>query len=661
LYEVVGYHLELGKIRDGGEVALPFLSDTVHEHAVGALIATKIDSPRRCRSKSAPTGQNMKSKETALTEPKILVVEDEDLLGEMVRESFESRGVEHISRFVDSVSEALRLVEKAPFDLVVCNHGGPGRIDGLDFLRRAGKLETPIQVVLGADGHLEEDMIDALKLGCTNFFLKSYSKERISELLFSTLQRQQGFRGRVVGMRLEDVIQIFCYRKESTLVWVFDNSHTGAIYVNDGAIVHAQCGELTGVEAFYEIVGWKYGEFLSQVALQVPPRTVFMDWQSLLMEGMRQKDEIRHALGPVPFEPDPNVVPMAEEPAVSAEAVKRIMIVDDSRFIRKIVQEILESDTHLTVAGYATNGQEALERIDELKPDLILLDWDMPVMKGSTALMHIMIRSPCPVVILSGFVGGVGANPFDLLCLGAVDFLRKPHNNWRRDGRADDLVKRVKDACSIKFDRIRRVRIPSLLGEIPKKQETGASAKFLTVFGSSTGGASDLIRIIPSLPEDLPSTLVVLHDMQVQAVGAFVDYLDRRSRMKIRPVESGMPIEQGVCYVHPAVEPLELVREGDVPALKLLSDRPGSSVLDHFLVSSSKIMGRNMVAVLLSGAPDRGVDGLKATKQAEGLTVVQDPASSIDPRMAERALKEGIVDYKLPADTLAETFEKLIS
>ena len=158
------------------------------------------------------------------------------------------------------------------------------------------------------------------------------------------------------------------------------------------------------------------------------------------MEGIRQRDEIRHALEPFPQlagEPVklehpgngkalPAVHAQAQAVSAQAESAKRIMIVDDSRFIRKIVQELLQSDPGLLVAGYATNGQEALEKIDELRPDLILLDWDMPVMKGSTALMHIMIRSPCPVVILSGFVGGVGANPFDLLCLGGVDFLRKP-------------------------------------------------------------------------------------------------------------------------------------------------------------------------------------------------------------------------------------------
>jgi two-component system chemotaxis response regulator CheB len=477
-----------------------------------------------------------------------------------------------------------------------------------------------------------------------------------------------------VATRLEDVIQMFCYRKESTLLRVFSEGSRGSIYVHDGGIVHAECGSITGVEAFYEMLGWETGEFLSQVVFALPAQTLFMDWQSLLMEGIRQRDEIRHALDPSPQtagepiklqdagngKPLPMVPIQAQVASVPADSVKRIMIVDDSRFIRKIVFELLQSDPGLLVAGYATNGQEALEKIDELKPDLILLDWDMPVMKGSTALMHIMIRSPCPVVILSGFVGGVGANPFDLLCLGGVDFLRKPQNNWRIDGRAEDLVNRIKEACGIKFHRIRRVKVPPPVKQSPGSSEEHVPSKFLSVFASSTGGCTDLIRIIPFLPKELPTSIVAIHDMQQEAIGAFVDYLDRRSKLEVRSVESGAALLDGVCYLHPATVPLELIEEDGRFILRFASDVPRTDTLDHFLVSASKIMGKNLVAVLLSGGPGRGMSGLKVVKQARGKTIVQDPASSVDPRMAEAALLGGIADRTCPADSLAATFEKLI-
>jgi len=603
-----------------------------------------------------------------LSEKKILIVEAEQIIGEYVADYFATADSECRVIPAYSVTEALRILGTNDLDLVFVDHQGAAGIDGLKLLQGIRKMDKAVRVVLGAEDHLEQDRIPALANGGSSFLVKPFSHEKLAELLFNMLQPQQGFTGRVVKLRLEDVIQMCCYRKDSTLLTVFNSQNEGRIYIHDGGIVHAECDSIEGVEAFYEIIGWDGGEFLSQIVLQVPAQTVFIDWQSLLMEGMRQKDEIRHALAPPPSDGGSQAGGRAfvsrglpePVPGTGQEGVKQIMVVDDSRFIRKIVQEIVESDSSLHVAGYATNGQEALARIDELKPDLILLDWDMPVMKGSSTLMHIMIRSPCPVVILSGFVGGVGANPFDLLCLGGVDFLRKPQNNWRMDGRADDLVRRVKEACRIKFERIRRVRIPPQIKQTKAVDATFSAPKFLAAMVSSTGGCADLIRFLPLLPENISATMVVLHDMQTEAIGAFVDYLDRRSQLKIQTLEPGTPLASGICYIHPAADPIELRQEGEIISAKTLSGHPALPAPDHFLVSASEAMGRNVLAGLLSGGEDWGTEGLMAVKKAQGITLVQDPLNSADPRMAARALRAGIVDFKCSADNLAETIKNLI-
>lgn len=594
-----------------------------------------------------------------MSERRILILEQDGRIGRSVKMRLELKGSALSFFGAESVEQALETVSTQSINLVVVAHNPSSGTDGLELLKALRETGVTAHTIILAESGDESSRAEALAYGCSAFLVPPYDDESLTELIHNTLTHQQGFRGRVLGMRLEDVIQMFCYRKDSTLLLVKNGEDQGGIYVNEGGIVHAQTGDLEGVEAFYEIVGWEGGEFLSQVTLDVPKQTVYMDWQSLLMEGMRQKDEIRHALGPYPQE---LITGTGHGPQGLREKSKRIMVVDDSRFIRKIVQEILESDESLTVAGYATNGQEALSKIDELKPDLILLDWDMPVMKGSTTLMHIMIRSPCPVVVLSGFVGGVGANPFDLLCLGAVDFLRKPQNNWRTDGRADDLVHRVREACGIHFERIRRVRIPSLLPDEDRGRIGATASSFMAVLASSIGGCSDLIRIIPALSPDFSSSIVALHDMQEQAIGAFVDYLNRRSRTPVKQVESGERLIEGVCYIHPATVPLEAHRENGHVILKVIADMPETNVMDHFLVSASKVMGPSILAMLLSGGPqNRGSDGLRAVKQAEGITVVQDPGSSIDPRMAQRAVETGVVDYSWPADRVAGSLEKIIN
>ncbi len=609
-----------------------------------------------------------------MAKKRVVIVENERVLGRFLKDRLELGGTDYAVLRTGTVEETIEIVRHSPVDLVVAEHSGPRGIDGMALLRTLRELDTPVQVILAASPDQEQDRVQALTLGCICFLVKPPTAlEQIYELVQKSLQRQQGFSGRLVGIKLEDVVEMFCFRRETTLVSVTNGQTRGTIYVGDGGILHAVCDDLIGVEAFYEIVGWEHGDFVSQTTLSVPERTVFFDWQGLLMEGVRQKDEIRHALSPeesaaaaggqiqhaATTPAGPEVYDWHGLPD-QAFTAKRIMIVDDSRLIRKIVHEILQSEPGMNVAGYAVNGQEALAKLDSLKPDLVLLDWDMPVMKGSTTLMHMMIRSPCPVVILSGFVGGVGANPFDLLCLGAVDFLRKPQSKWRTDGRADDMVARIKEACGIKFERIRRVKVPSLVVRENSTNSDGEPANFLSVLVSGTGGCADLIRIIPSLKPGSKSGLVVLHDMQQEAIGAFVDYLDRRSHVPVKLVESGVEVKSGVCYVHPATIPCELVRIEDRPHLHVPSGPADVRGPSRFLESAAQVMGRRLLVALLSGSADMGTDGLRAVKQAEGTTVVEDPGALVDPRLVEAAVQEGLADHRATADGMAEILVKLV-
>jgi two-component system, chemotaxis family, protein-glutamate methylesterase/glutaminase len=590
-----------------------------------------------------------------LTEKSILVIESTRSFSDALGDFFSEMNADFKIYQATSIADGIDLLDKNSIQLILSEHAGPGKFNGLELLRIIHKMDVAVQVILHAVAELEKDRRVALGLGCTNFLLSPYSVNRVCRLIFNMLQPSQGFSGRLVAMRLEDVIQMFCYRKDSTMLLIFSGGIWGTIYVHNGGIVHAECEDLSGVEAFYEILGWEKGEFLSQIVLEIPKQTLFMDWQSLLMEGMRQKDEIRHALEPVdglqqltPY--DTNEL---------STVIKRIMVVDDSRFIRKIVFEILQSDPCIDVVGYATNGQEALEKIDELKPDLILLDWDMPVMKGSTTLMHIMIRSPCPVVILSGFAGGLGANPFDLLCLGGVDFLRKPQNNWRIDGRADDLVARIKEACKINFDKIRRIKIPQPINKSEIKRPEMPADSFI-IFVTSTGGSADLIRIIPNIDPDWPTGILVLHDMQTEAIGAFTDYLDRRSHINVKSLQMKTPMLRNHVYIHPSSIPIEIVRESEhclvSPAPHIAS---GESV-NYFLTGAAHVLGSDAIAVTFSGEPEKCIPGLRFIKDLGGSVLAQDQSTSISPRLTEEVIREGLVDITIQPDNLVKILSRIV-
>jgi two-component system, chemotaxis family, protein-glutamate methylesterase/glutaminase len=602
----------------------------------------------------------------------ILLVDDRENLAAPLQEFLEQRGLQYAVIKASSHAEALHIIRGTQVDLMVGPHLGEGEGDGLALLNEIKALDKPTRTVLITEPIFEKDRSAVLSAGCESLVVKPYSVEQLCSLIADSLRPAQGFRGRVIGMKLEDLIQMFCYRRDSTLLTVFTPTDRGTLYIHDGEIIHAECDSLTGLDAVCEILRWENGEFLSQLILTIPERTVYVDWQSALMEGIRERDEIRHALGPataVPVSYEALTDSSASVPAdldgvSSAEdtrPVKRIMIVDDSRFIRKIVHEIVQADPHLSVVGYANNGQEALEKIDELKPDLILLDWDMPVMKGSTTLMHIMIRSPCPVIILSGFVGGVGANPFDLLCLGAVDFCRKPQNNWRTDGRADDLVRRIKQACDIRFDKIRRIKTPRIIE--PPKLEVGERphAGRLGVIVSSTGGGADLIRIVPSLPPDIPCAVLCVHDMQKEAIGSFVDYLDNRSVISVRQAESHVVLEQGVCYLHTSATSLELNEQTGRIFLRIPVEGSYEKTLDRLLKSAARVLKDDLVTAVLSGNDDDGISGMMAVREAGGATMVQDPDAGSFPKLAELAVRAGVVDHICPAEKVAETFGRLVT
>ena len=226
------------------------------------------------------------------------MIEPQKILGKSIEEYFLSRGPEYTVLSAESVPEALEVMEQSPVDLVISDHRGPGEIDGLELLEGTRGTEMAVRVILCAEPGLEFDSNEALASGCDTFLVKPIPVHKLCELVFNMLQPERGFSGRLVGMKLEDVVEMLCFRKDSSVLSVTSGTNNGIIYVHEGAITHAQCDSLSGVEAVYEILGWEEGEFYSQVVLDVPPQTVFTDWQSLLMEGIRQKDEIKHALGP---------------------------------------------------------------------------------------------------------------------------------------------------------------------------------------------------------------------------------------------------------------------------------------------------------------------------------------------------------------------------
>jgi two-component system chemotaxis response regulator CheB len=225
-----------------------------------------------------------------------------------------------------------------------------------------------------------------------------------------TTKKQSGFAGTLKNLQLIDIIQLCCLSVSTMAIKVTKEESEGTIFIQNGEVVHACQGETAGIDAFYTIMGWERGNFETFDADVTPKRTIREHYHFLLMEASRQIDETTQR--------------RTEEAASVAQKKLRVLIVDDSPIMTKILTSVYTAQGDIEIAGTAGNGEQAIEMIDTTRPDLITLDVNMPVMDGNTTLKHIMIKKPCPVIVMSNLGDTSLENVLNFLDLGAVDFMR---------------------------------------------------------------------------------------------------------------------------------------------------------------------------------------------------------------------------------------------
>ena len=232
-----------------------------------------------------------------------------------------------------------------------------------------------------------------------------------------------------------------------------------------------------------------------------------------------------------------------------SEAQVRVLIVDDSPWMCRILEELLSADEEIKVVGVAHDGREALRKIDELKPTLITLDVNMPGMDGGTALRHIMIRNPCPIVIISSLGSKPSTKILDFLRLGAVDFVLKPKKGEEMVHQQRKLIERIKQAATAKTGNFRRVKPPDIHLEAKGSPEVQNPCEGLVVMASGGGGYAELIRIFPLLPKDLNVSYLVLQDTSPELLVPLSEHLDLISRIDVQPLQNRAPLSGSRCYI----------------------------------------------------------------------------------------------------------------
>ncbi len=544
--------------------------------------------------------------------------------------------------------EALKILAREDVFLVVSDIKMP-EITGLHLLSEVRTHYPHIEVILMTAYATPEIRDDALQSGCLHFLEKPFEPEELRQLILNQItEKGEGFAGTLKNIQLSDLIQMCCLSSINMAIRVHKGSDQGTIYIQDGEITHAVCEQSHGENAFYEILAWESGGFETLGEISIQEVTIEKNWQFLLMEAARIADE--HAI-----ETDEQDIEIGEQ-EILTEAIQplheldelRVLIVDDSAMMCRILKDILNADKDIVVVGTAKNGEEALEKIDELKPDLITLDVNMPVMDGSTALKHIMIKSPCPVVIISSLAGGAQENVLDFLRLGAVEFISKPAKNENMEAQQQQLIETVKLAAKARISNFKMARAPNIVHKEGANEAIEGPCELLVVCNSGAGGYAELIKVIPLLPRELNACLVVLQDMPHEFISPLSDYLNKRSNLMIQPLQGDVQLCGGRCYIGINEFHLNMNSEENGYSLSLGEAEPGqdrgSKGFDHFLQSIAETFSGRILVVLLSGAVVGELDGLRKIKEKNGRIIVQQLHSCMVPYPLEKAIDAQLVE-----------------
>ncbi|HDQ46322.1 MAG TPA: chemotaxis response regulator protein-glutamate methylesterase [bacterium] len=351
----------------------------------------------------------------------------------------------------------------------------------------------------------------------------------------------------------------------------------------------------------------------------------------------------------------------------------RVLIVDDSILVRRILGRIIEESPEFELAGEAPDGRSALDLIPKTNPDVITLDLEMPEMDGLTALEHIMTESPTPVIVLSAYSKAGADHTIAALELGAVDFIPKPHPVYSRplEDVKDELFSKLRTAAQA---RVRRID-PESIGTGKKKPEipvnrksvihgnTKRAAEKVISIGVSTGGPKALRAMIPMFPSDLNASILIVQHMPAGFTRALADRLNDISRIEVREAENNDRLLAGRVYIargdyHLIVEingrsHLTQLTYGE----KKLSFRPS---IDVMMKSTATHFHENNIGVIMTGMCSDGVEGVRSIKKNGGYVIAQDQKTSTVFGMNKLAIQAGVVNRIVPLDRIVPAVLDLI-
>jgi two-component system, chemotaxis family, protein-glutamate methylesterase/glutaminase len=342
----------------------------------------------------------------------------------------------------------------------------------------------------------------------------------------------------------------------------------------------------------------------------------------------------------------------------------RVLVVDDSALMRKLIPQMLEGEPSIEVVGTAMDGSLGLKKIEELQPDVVTLDLEMPGMNGIDTLKEIMRRAPRPVLVVSSHSTEGAAVTFKALRLGAVDFVTKPQDaNAHMAATAAELISKIKAAADSKVVHPGTSHEAEPAIERPAFGKAGPPATKLVAIGISTGGPQAMEFLLAQLPPDFPGAIVVVQHMPEGFTDMFARRLDELCALQVKEAQSGDAVQPGRVLICPGSRHMKVKRlsMGDIVVLtdepRVNGHRPSVDVLFRSLAEE---FGSQAIAVLMTGMGDDGAEGLGAVKKAGGMTIAQSEESCVVFGMPKAAIDRGYATRVVPLDLLSGTLRALV-
>jgi len=333
----------------------------------------------------------------------------------------------------------------------------------------------------------------------------------------------------------------------------------------------------------------------------------------------------------------------------------RVLIVDDSALMRRMIQNILVQDPDIEVAGVARDGMEALKKAEELEPDVITMDVEMPVMDGLSCIEELLKHRRYGIIMISSFTRDKTAATIRALELGAFDFVTKSGNIFEMSSydKQKEIIDKVKLAYrTLKNDQLFSINRRKVQNEIQGNSENPREMEYIVALGISTGGPRALSQILPDFPADLPAAIVIVQHMPSGFTASLAARLNEISRLLVKEAEDGEELKAGYAYIAPGDYHLTFSGEGGKLRFRLLKTPPVGGLrpnVDVMMESLSEAESPSVIGVIMTGMGSDGSKGLAKLKQRKNAFVIaQDENTSVIFGMPRSAIDNGVVDKTVP-------------